>query len=498
MGKSILLKMVPMILLLSLLSACNQGEAISETQAPEVTIVNENELEQSLPIFTETPEILIEDLTYPVNDFYVSVEINNSAINNLDFDLLQSLSVKYIRFNGILWSEIEPTEGNLYWESMTLKEEFFRKANQYGISVIPIVRGTPVWAQKVYGYYCGAILEEKTPSFGTFMEALVNRYKTDEFNIHYWEIWNEPDVQPEFVKNTSQYGCWGDANDPYYGGGNYANMLKVISPIIKNADNSAKIVIGGLLLDCDPQDAGAEGRCQAGKEVPPKFLEGILINGGGDNFDIVSYHGYASDRNFDYAPWVVEEKFPNWSARGGVVMGKYNYIEELLENYGLEKDIFITETGYLCLENNLSCRNDLNTFYDRQAQYGVWLLVRNWIEGLDQTFWYTFNGPGWREGGILNKEQQPKPVYSTIQILTQRMQGAKSAQKLDCLPDGLQGYAINFEERTTWVVVSSDNVSHILDLSEYDFLAYDVFNKEFENQEGKLEIFYPVYVDFIQ
>ncbi len=68
------------------------------------------------------------------------------------------------------------------------------------------------------------------------------------------------------------------------------------------------------------------------------------------------------------------------------------------------------------------------------------------------------------------------------------MQGAKSAQKLDGLPDGLQGYAINFEEFTTWVVVSSDNDSHILDLSEYDFFTYDVFNKELENQEGKLEI----------
>lgn len=500
-------KWIIFILFVLSLSGCKQTEPLEETKEqvvdevqPTATLVVEVDQTEIIALTpTETPEILNEELTIPLDEFSVAVEINAPpvALENIDFKKLQSLGVKYIRFNGILWSDIQPTEDVFFWDGMLKKEEFFRKANQYGITVIPIVRGTPVWAQKVYGYYCGAILDEKLQSFGLFMQELVNRYSTEEYNIHYWEIWNEPDIQPEFVKTTSPYGCWGDGNDNYYGGGNYANMLKVISPIIKESDNNAKILIGGLLLDCDPENVGEPGRCQSGKEIPPKFLEGILMNGGGDHFDIVSYHGYATDRDFARAPWDLEVKFYNWSARGGVVMGKYHFITELLSKYGLEKEVFLTETGYLCLDKYPACTNDVETFFDRQAQYGVWLLVRNWMEGIDQTFWYTYNGPGWREGAILNREQQPKPVYSAIQILNQRMQGAQTAQKLTDLPEGLQGYAINFENKTTWVVISADNESHNLDLSDLSFSAYNIYNKEIESQNGVMEIFNPIYIDFI-
>ena len=39
-------------------------------------------------------------------------------------------------------------------------------------------------------------------------------------------------------------------NDPYYGGGYYAEMLKIVYPQIKAADPEAQILIGGLLLFC--------------------------------------------------------------------------------------------------------------------------------------------------------------------------------------------------------------------------------------------------------
>jgi len=503
MKSPFLLKIIIFILFLSILSACQQNKAVEETHSPVIgeqqiiltTETEANQSSESLPTQATSLESMNNDLVSPIVDFSVSIEITHSGMENLDFDLLQSLGVKYIRFNGILWSEIQSNEDSFNWDGMQIKEEFFRKANQYGMTVIPIVRGTPKWAQKSNGYYCGAILDEKLESFGLFMAELVNRYKSEEFNIHYWEIWNEPDIQPEFVKTTSPYGCWGDGNDNYYGGGNYANMLKAISPIIKDADSTAKILIGGLLLDCDPVDVGEKGRCQPGKEIPPKFLEGILMNGGGDHFEIVSYHGYATDRDFERAPWDLEENFYSWSARGGVVMGKFNYITELLSEYGLEKEVFLTETGYLCLDTNPGCINDVVTFYERQAQYGVWLLVRNWMEGIDKSFWFTYDFPGWRDGSLLGKGQEPKPIYTAIQLLNQRMVGAQSAQKLQDLPDGLRGYAINFEESTTWVVVSEDNDTHVLDLSTFDFSAYDVFNQEIASPEGKLEVFYPVYVD---
>ena len=36
----------------------------------------------------------------------------------------------------------------------------------------------------------------------------------DEFDVHYWELGNEPDVDPILVNSSSGFGCWGDIDDP--------------------------------------------------------------------------------------------------------------------------------------------------------------------------------------------------------------------------------------------------------------------------------------------
>jgi hypothetical protein len=37
-----------------------------------------------------------------------------------------------------------------------------------------------------------------------------------------------------------------------FGGEYYGNMLKIVYPAIKSADPQAQVLVGGLLLDCDP------------------------------------------------------------------------------------------------------------------------------------------------------------------------------------------------------------------------------------------------------
>ena len=64
-------------------------------------------------------------------------------------------------------------------------------------------------------------------AFAGFMRDLVARYSVPPYNIKYWEIWNEEDVDPSLVGPTSGFGCWGDATDPYYGGGGYAEFTCV-------------------------------------------------------------------------------------------------------------------------------------------------------------------------------------------------------------------------------------------------------------------------------
>jgi len=49
------------------------------------------------------------------------------------------------------------------------------------------------------------------------MSELVTRYSKPPFNIKYWEIGNEPDIDPSLIAPTEPFGCWGDQNDEFYG-----------------------------------------------------------------------------------------------------------------------------------------------------------------------------------------------------------------------------------------------------------------------------------------
>jgi len=56
--------------------------------------------------------------------------------------------------------------------------------------------------------------------------AIVTRYKSD---VHYWEVWNEPDLA-EFWNGTPAQ---------------YAALLDVTSSTIKQIDPTATVVLGG-------------------------------------------------------------------------------------------------------------------------------------------------------------------------------------------------------------------------------------------------------------
>ena len=96
------------------------------------------------------------------------------------------------------------------------------------------------------------------------------------------------------VAFNSPFGCWGDLDDPYYGGRYYSEMLKVAYPTIITADPNAQVMVGGLLLECDPVNPPevTSGSGELKDCTSDKFLEGILENDGGEYFDGVSVHAY--------------------------------------------------------------------------------------------------------------------------------------------------------------------------------------------------------------
>lgn len=356
----------------------------------------------------------------------IGVEINRTWVTGVA-TRLNELRPDWVRYNGILWSEVEPVAGQRNWAALDRVLSEIALISASGAAPMVIVRGTPPWAQAVPGSACGPVAAQQLPAFASFMGELVTRLSGPPYNVKHWEFGNEPDVDTALVPGDSQFGCWGDANDAAgYGGARYATMLQAVYPAIKQADPQAQIIFGGLLLDCDPS---FDASCQ-----PGRFLAGVLAAGGGAYFDILSYHAYTfwSEQRSDF-----DLNLPKWAHRNGPLLGRLDFVRATMATYGVSKPVMMNEGGLLCLGANQPC--GAQGLYDDQASYVVRMYARSWAADLVNSVWYTLNGPGWRDGGLLDRSRQPRPAFVAMRFLRERLDGATYLRPLST--GNLEGYA---------------------------------------------------------
>jgi hypothetical protein len=344
-------------------------------------------------------------------------------------DMAAAAKPGLLRYNAIAWSDVEIQQGQRDWGRIAWREADLRALGERNLSPIVILRGTPAWAQAWPGSTCGPIKPEALDAFADFVGETVRRYSAPPYNIKYWELGNEPDIDPSSVAKDAVYGCYGNKNDPDFGGGAYAEMLKRVYPAIKQADPEATVISGGLWLECDPTLTNAKQPCLSGR-----FLEGFLKNGGGAAVDVIAYHAY-SYWNTDGKDWNAET--PGWDHRGGVFLGKLDLIRTTMHKYGVRKPILMNEGGLLCWRSWDTCK--VPAFYNDQANQVVRLFTRSWAQGLWGSVWYTLDGPGWQESGLLDVNQAPRPAYTTFKLLASLLQGASYECQLGS--NLLEGYA---------------------------------------------------------
>ena len=221
----------------------------------------------------------------------------NNAIDEAQ-GLTQAVNgrVYWVRFDAFEWDRIEPVQTvppTFHWENVD--EGSLQRASQNGLKVIAVVKYTPDWAQKYPGSVCGPIKSTAFAAFAEFLTEAVNRYKNPPYNVKYWELGNEIDAPVYYERSV--FGCWGDVNDPYFGGEYYAQMLKAAYPAIKAADPQAQVLLGGLVLDNPNED--------------PLFDSSLLRRGAsgrrGPFFDLVNFHSYSY---FTGIPGLLYN--PNW------------------------------------------------------------------------------------------------------------------------------------------------------------------------------------------
>ena len=405
------------------------------------------------------------------------------------FDQVEQAGLYWLRSaTPISWASVEPTEGARDWGKLSQIDGELSAIMNMGMQTILSVRVTPEWAQNVPGYSCGAIKPEKLAAFGSFMHDVVDRYSAPLYHVKYWEIWNEPDIDPSVGSPDSPYGCWGDSSDPYYGGGYYADMLKVVYPQIKAADPQAHVLIGGLLLDCDPRpDAGCEITGHDPK--PAMFLEGILRNGGGSFFDGVSFHSY------DY--YQGQGKFyanPNWQSAwnttGPVVIEKVRFVNSFLNAYGLSgKFIIDTENALICTWDGCATTE----FETIKAYYLAETYAAAIAQGLRGNLWYSWLG--WNNSGLINTGSDSLPGYLAFQFSRNELFDSVWVRDITQY-SGVKGYEFNRGDRRVWILWSMDATSHPISLTNAPLAIWDALGVSISTANSVNITVKPLYLEW--
>jgi len=306
-------------------------------------------------------------------------------------------NVYWVRYHAFPWDLIEPARtspATYQWSQVDETSLINAAAND--LETIAIVQYTPSWAQQFSGSACGPIRIDHLDEFAQFLGALVNRYKNAPYSVHYWELGNEPDAP--LVYSRQMWGCWGRTNDPYYGGQAYGEMLKIAYPAIKAADPSAQVLVGGLLLDCDPNNPPAGKDC-----TMSKFLEGILRAGGGPYFDAVSFHVYTY-----YGGSLGTMGTGNWPGSTTAIPQKTSFIWDTLNRFGYgDKALINTEAALLCFTDSAQCLDTQGMYIPRAYADALRLNL------LGQVY-FSMKGT-WYYSGLLEPDRTPKPVYYAYQ-----------------------------------------------------------------------------------
>jgi Cellulase (glycosyl hydrolase family 5) len=368
-----------------------------------------------------------------------------------EFDQVQRAGAGWTRIAAVWWPDVEPVQGNMNWDALKPIESQLLNADRNQLQVILVVRGTPAWAQQYPGIACGPIAKQYLASFADFVAALVARYRQAPYSVRYWELGNEPDIDRKLVKPDSLWGCWGDDTDPYYGGGAYAQMLKVVYPRIKQADPSAQVLIGGLVLDCDPRPLG--GCPTEARRRPARFFEGILRALGGRYFDGISFHSY------DYYDQVQgqysNKNFNSTSGKNGPVsIAKAAYLRRLMRWYRVRNKYLIsTESAVLCNQ----CKDDAG-YEMTKAYYVAEVNAAALSAGLRANIWYRLtDDPG---TALMTNKLQAKPAYNAYGTVASVLNGAVYLHRLTANDTGnaaVQGYAFLRAGRQVWVTWSADS-----------------------------------------
>ncbi len=164
-------------------------------------------------------------------------------------------------------------------ESNYISDRIVMKIAEQGLQPIGILMGHSAKPTN------RAFTSEEMKAWEVFVQEAVRNNKD---KVYYWEVWNEPDI------DMFRYGTPEE----------YLNLLKTTYAVIKKENSKAKVI---ATLDAVGLDQSVGD-----------FTEKLLALGGGDYFDIMSFHPYNGN------PYIKEDIFYDRIRKQKELVDKYN------------------------------------------------------------------------------------------------------------------------------------------------------------------------------
>lgn len=319
----------------------------------------------------------------------------------------------------INWSWIQPDPPPAGYVWGPYHDEKLGLVAESGVNLIAHVDEVPAWAgDSAFGPIDPEYLDE----FAGFLFDLVSRYKDPPYDIHHWELFNEPD---RTVPYGGQSG-WGNHGDLY------AQMLTAAYHAIKTADPGATVLMGGVAYDWFTEYGGPFYRY---------FPDDVMANQGAQHLDVVNFH-YFPDYRLEWERWVPGGNPPTcgevedgvgtpYEAWGIDLIAKANHLRNRLRTcFDVDKPIWVTELG----EHG---RAGDPASLAQQARYVIQGYTRGLAAGVENITWFALVSPPYdpfNQGLLYAEDWSPKPAYYAYQTLSSELASYTYAYTLDA-PD---------------------------------------------------------------
>jgi len=290
---------------------------------------------------------------------------------------------------GASWGQAEQKSNTYAW---SYSDNPVNAALAAGLNVLFVINGSdiPSWAASPSGN-----LNTFASQYTAFANASVQRYSGSPFNIHTYEVWNEPNLGSN----------WGGTAS----GTQYATVLKSAYSAIKTADASSFVVSGGL------SPAGNDGT-----DVSPQtFLTEMYAAGAGGYFDAVGAHPYcfpADPTNSSSASWSFFYNLQSW------------IYQVMVANGDGAKKVWMTEfgvpTGTDTSDGAVSLQTQAQQLTDgfnalKQLPWAGPLFWYNWQDGTNTASIYD-------SFGLVDSSGNPKPALSAFESEAQSLNTSSS------------------------------------------------------------------------